>query len=153
MPQGTRRRAREAALKILFQVDLSGTPAEDATSDYWQHFDLEAEGDEYAGELVRGISANLTQIDGAIQAASTRWRLERMARVDRNILRIGAYELFHCDDVPTRVVLDEAIELGKRYGSSDSGAFVNGVLDRMAQDVRGETRDQSAPEPTETRGS
>lgn len=151
MPQGMRRRAREAALKILFQVDLSGTPADEATRDYWQYFDLEAEGDDYAGELVGGITANLSQVDGAIQAASTRWRLERMARVDRNILRIGTFELFHCDDVPTRVVLDEAIELGKRFGSSDSGAFVNGVLDRLAQDARGEGREESPEPATETR--
>jgi N utilization substance protein B len=136
MAQGTRRRAREAALKILFQIDLAGTSVEEAISAYWECFDLEAEGDEYAGVLVRGISDHLDEIDASIRDASSRWRLERMARVDRNALRIGTYELTHCPDVPTRVILDEAIELGKRFGSEESGSFVNGLLDRLAQSIR-----------------
>lgn len=138
MAQGTRRRAREAALKILYQMDLAGTPAEEAMEAYWQCFDLESEGDEYAGELVRGIADQLGSVDVTIKDASTKWRLERMARVDRNVIRIGAYELMYRRDVPTRVVLDEAIELGKRFGSEDSGAFVNGVLDKIAQGARSE---------------
>jgi N utilization substance protein B len=152
MPQGTRRRAREAALKILYQMDLAGTPAEEAIESYWQCFDLEAEGDEYAGELVRGIAEQLSAIDVAIKEASTKWRLERMARVDRNVIRIGAYELIYRQDVPTRVVLDEAIELGKRFGSEDSGAFVNGVLDRIAQDSRKEDFEARELAPTEDDG-
>jgi N utilization substance protein B len=138
MGTGTRRRAREAALKILFQMDLAGLPAEEAIAAYWDCFDLEAEGDEYAGVLVRGVAERLADIDEAIRKASTRWRIDRMALVDRNVLRIGAYELLYLADIPTRVVLDEAIELGKRFGSEDSGAFVNGVLDRLAHDARGE---------------
>jgi N utilization substance protein B len=138
MGTGTRRRAREAALKILFQMDLAGTPAEDAIAAYWDSFDLEAEGDAYAGVLVRGIAERLADVDDAIRKASTRWRIDRMALVDRNVLRIGAYELLYLADVPTRVILDEAIELGKRFGSEESGAFVNGVLDRLAHVVRDE---------------
>jgi transcription antitermination protein NusB len=138
MGTGTRRRAREAALKILFQMDLAGTPAEEAIAAYWDCFDLEAEGDEYAGVLVRGVAERLADVDEAIRNASTRWRIDRMALVDRNVLRIGAYELLYFGDIPTRVVLDEAIELGKRFGSEESGAFVNGVLDRLAHLARGE---------------
>ena len=99
MATGTRRRAREAALKVLYQMDLAGTPVEEALSAYWEYFDLEADGDEYASVLVRGVADELEQVDESIRAASTRWRLERMARVDRNVLRIGAYELAYCDDV------------------------------------------------------
>lgn len=152
MPQGTRRRAREAALKILYQMDLASTPAEEAIEAYWQCFDLEAEGDEYAGELVRGIAEALDTVDITIREASTKWRLERMARVDRNVIRIGTYELLYRQDVPTRVVLDEAIELGKRFGSEDSGAFVNGVLDRIAQGARAEDFESEEVEsPSEDR--
>lgn len=136
MGTGTRRRAREAALKILFQMDLSGTPAEEAIAAYWDCFDLEAEGDEYAGVLVRGVAERLVDVDEAIRKASTRWRIDRMALVDRNVLRIGAYELLYLGDIPTRVALDEAIELGKRFGSEESGAFINGVLDRLAHQAR-----------------
>ncbi len=147
MPPGTRRRAREAALKILFQMDLANIPVEEALAAYWECFDLEAEGDEYASVLVRGIAEELGGVDRAIKDSSIHWRLERMARVDRNVLRIGAYELIHCVDVPTRVVLDEAIELGKRFGSEDSGAFVNGVLDRLAQTARAEGAPPPSDEP------
>ena len=136
MPTGPRRKGREAALKILFQMDLAESQADEAIDAYWENFDLEAEGDEYADLLVQGVDQHRDQVDETIQEASARWRLERMARVDRNALRIGTYELLYCPDVPTRVILDEAIELGKRFGSEDSGAFINGVLDRVAQAVR-----------------
>lgn len=136
MASGVRRRAREAALKVLYQMDIGGSDADEALSAYWQCFDLEAEGDEYATELVSGVHANWREIDGAITKASTRWRLPRMAVVDRNILRIGTYELIHKPEVPTGVVLDEAIELGKRFGGEDSSSFINGVLDRLAQILR-----------------
>lgn len=136
MATGTRRRAREAALKILYGMDLSGHSAEQALTHYFEFFDLEAEGDEYARVIVRGVARERDRVDEAIRSASTRWRLERMARVDRNVLRIGAYELLFCEEVPPKVILDEAIELGKRFGAEESGAFVNGVLDRLAQEVR-----------------
>ena len=147
MSTGTRRRAREAALKILYQMEVAGAGAEEAMASYWECFDLEAEGDEYAAELVRGIAAQLEAVDSSITSASTRWRLERMARVDRNVLRIGAFELLYRADVPTRVVLDEAIELGKRFGSEESGAFINGVLDRLARTARVDER-ADTEEPT-----
>lgn len=136
MASGTRRRAREAALKVLYQMDIGNSGAEEALSAYWQCFDLEAEGDEYATELVSGVHENRAEIDGAISQASTRWRLERMAVVDRNVLRIGAYELMRRPDVPTGVVIDEAIELGKRFGGEDSSGFINGLLDKLARTVR-----------------
>jgi N utilization substance protein B len=136
MPTGTRRRAREAALKVLYQMDVAGFRADEALAQYWTCFDVEAEGDEYAGELVRGIEQSVEDVDRAIRDASSRWRLERMTHVDRNVLRIGAFELLRCRDVPTAVVLDEAIELARRFGSEDSPSFVNGVLDKLARTSR-----------------
>ena len=136
MASGARRRAREAALKVLYQMDIAGGDAGEAVAAYWDSFDLEAEGDEYAVVLVEGVASHRDEVDGAIRGASTRWRLERMAAVDRNVLRIGAFELLRCPDVPVSVVLDEAIELAKRYGAEESSAFVNGVLDRVARSTR-----------------
>lgn len=137
MATGTRRRARETALKVLFGMDMTGAPVERSLGSYFRCFDLEAEGDQYARVLVRGVEGEREKVDEAIRKASRKWRLERMARVDRNVLRLGVYELLFQTDVPTRVILDEAIELGKRYGSEESGSFVNGVLDRLAQELRG----------------
>ena len=88
-----------------------------------------------ADEIVRGVRSELERVDERIRAASKNWRLERMTRVDRNLLRIGTWELIARPDVPRAVVIDEAVELAKRYGTEDSGAFVNGVLDRVANDI------------------
>ena len=85
-----------------------------------------------AEELVRGVAANRRSIDDAIEGASANWRLDRMAKVDRNVLRLAVYELRHRTDVPVKVVINEAIELAKKYGAEGSGAFVNGVLDQLA---------------------
>jgi N utilization substance protein B len=84
---------------------------------------------------VRGVRSALASIDERIAKASTNWRVERMARVDRNVIRLGAWELSERRDVPRAVVLDEAVEIAKRFGTEESGAFVNGVLDRVADDL------------------
>ena len=97
------------------------------------HFEEADEATErFADELVRGVQSERPQIDALIQTSSTHWKLERMARVDRNILRLAVYEILRRADVPVRVTLNEAVELGKKYGSEESSAFVNGVLDRIA---------------------
>ncbi len=93
---------------------------------------------------MRGVRSSLEDLDQRITRASTNWRLERMARVDRNLLRLGAWELLHRVDVPRAVVLDEAVELAKRFGTEESGAFVNGVLDRVADDC-GRSDDEPKP--------
>ncbi len=97
------------------------------------HFEEADESTErFADELVRGVQSERTQIDEIIQQSSTHWKLDRMARVDRNILRLAVYEILRRADIPIRVSLNEAIELGKKFGSEESSAFVNGVLDRIA---------------------
>jgi transcription antitermination protein NusB len=147
---GTRRKAREFALQILYQLDaqeLSGIPVSDeqAVALYWRNFAQGGEGDEtrsddpeargFAEKLVRGVRENLADLDALIQKASKNWRLERMARVDRNLLRLALFELKYADDVPAKVAINEAIEIAKRFGTGESSAFVNGILDRCREEL------------------
>lgn len=131
---GARHSGREAALQMLFQMEASGASADEAIGLFWRSFgaDADPEGRAYAEEAVHGVGAELQQLDQHITEASTHWRIERMARVDRNVLRLGTWELAHRLDVPRAVVIDEAIELSKAFGSDESSAFVNGVLNRIA---------------------
>jgi N utilization substance protein B len=132
---GSRRKSREAALKVLYGIDVNGQSAEQGLAAYFDHFAEEGETLEFTGDLVRGVVRELEALDEKIRAASQNWRLERMARVDRNILRLATFELLHVPSVPRRVSLNEAVELGKRFGAEDSAAFVNGILDRIASGI------------------
>jgi transcription antitermination protein NusB len=130
---GSRTKARECALQALYQLDTSGGTAADALAGLWAHFEpVDEDTKHFAEALVRGAAREQQIIDEVIQRTSTNWKLERMARVDRNILRLAVYELLRRSDVPVKVTLNEAIELSKKYGSEDSSAFVNGILDRIA---------------------
>lgn len=132
----SRRKAREAALQILYQVDLSGEEPARATELYFDNLGEEdAETREFASELVEGCARALPEIDAKIKDTSRHWRIERMARVDRNVLRLATFELLHLPEVPRKVTLNEAVELAKRFGDENSPAFVNGVLDRIAADL------------------
>jgi transcription antitermination protein NusB len=133
MGTGRRTKARERALQALYQIDVAATDLDEALSRFWRSFEpVEREVMTLAEELVRGVARHRRDIDETIEGVSQNWRLDRMARVDRNILRLAVFELAHRADAPVKVVIDEAIELGKKYGSESSGAFVNGVLDRIA---------------------
>ena len=133
---GARRSGREAALQMLFQLEASAATPDSAIELYWRTFeDADPEGRAYADALVRGVAETTPAIDERITAASQNWRLERMSRVDRNLLRLGTWELMHQVDVPRAVVIDEAVELAKSFGTAVSSAFVNGVLDRIANDL------------------
>lgn len=120
---------------MLYQVDVSGVSPEQAIAQYWAHLGANKEGEAFANKLVRGWAADRERIDGIIREVSQHWRLERMAKVDRNILRLATFELIALEDVPRRVTLNEAVELAKRFGSEGSAGFVNGVLDRVASDL------------------
>jgi N utilization substance protein B len=141
---GVRRLGRECAAQLLYQLDAAEfrTPVDAAVAAYWASDFSEgeerpgAETREFADGLVVGVARQLAVIDKAIQKSTQHWKLERMARVDRNILRVAAFELLFSADVPARVVLNEAIDIAKKFGTTESGAFVNGILDRLAQDVR-----------------
>jgi transcription antitermination protein NusB len=139
---GARRRARECALQLLYALDVNaGWTLAQAFAHFWRDFaeeagiEVEPEVVEFAEKLVRGAHEKREQLDEIIQRVSKNWRLERMARVDRNLLRLGAYELRHELEVPARVVINEAIEMAKRFGTSESPAFVNGLLDRIATEL------------------
>jgi N utilization substance protein B len=131
---GARSTAREAALQMLYATDTTGQGVDKVIDEFWAEVPGDPEGRAYADELVRGVTRDLQRTDALIEAASENWRLARMSRVDRNVLRIGAWELMTRDDVPRAVILDEAVETAKRFGNEESGAFVNGVLDRVADD-------------------
>lgn len=131
---GARTTAREAALQMLFALEASGSDVDRVIQDFWREIPGDPEGREYADQLVRTIARHRDEIDGLIRAASEHWRMERMTRVDRNLLRLGAWELARCPEVPRAVAIDEAVEIAKRFGSDESPSFVNGVLDRIADE-------------------
>jgi N utilization substance protein B len=121
---------------MLFQLEGSGVSSEQAIELFWRTFeDADPEGKPYADTIVRGVADNLDGIDKKVTAASQNWRLERMSRVDRNLLRLGTWELMFRADVPRAVILDEAVELAKSFGTDESSGFVNGVLDRIAENL------------------
>ena len=135
-----RTRARERALQALYQIDVAAEGIDEALGRFWKSFEpVEREVMDLAEALVRGVAEHRRVIDDTIERISTNWRLDRMAKVDRNVLRLAVYELLRTD-VPVKVVINEAIELGKKYGSESSGAFVNGVLDRVAAELPAERR-------------
>lgn len=132
---GARTAGREAALKILFGVEATDADVEGAIALFWREFGGDPEARPYADEAARGVIAKRAELDETIRLASDHWRIERMTRVDRNVLRLGTWELLQKSDVPRAVILDEAVELAKRYGSEESGAFVNGVLNQIAENL------------------
>ncbi len=147
MAQQKRTKARERAVQALYQIDVAATDLDEALSRFWKSFEpVEKEVREMAEALVRGVAEHRRDVDDAIEGVSTNWRLDRMAKVDRNILRLAVYELRWRADVPVKVAINEAIELGKKYGSESSGAFINGVLDKIASALpparRGEPEDR-----------
>ena len=130
MSQG-RRKARELALQALYALEISGEPPLECLEAILAHDPADAEQAEYARRLVQGTVAALPSIDPLLERWSQSWSLPRMAAVDRNLLRLGAYELLHHEDVPRKVVLNEAVEIAKRYGDDKSASFVNAILDKI----------------------
>ena len=135
---GSRRKGREAALRVLHFIDVSGVSETQALKHYWGHLAEPGESEdqqEFANSIVQSFAERRDEVDELIRASSHHWRLERMPIVDRNVLRVAIVELQTMDDIPKRVTLNEAVELAKRFGSEGSGSFVNGVLDRIATEL------------------
>lgn len=130
----SRRRCREWALQLLYQADYRGHRQGEVPC-FWRHFGKGGQVPAYLEKLVQGVADHQEELDRLIRQHSEHWRLERMAAVDRNLLRLALYELLHHPEVPAKVVINEAVDLAKRYGSEDSGSFVNGILDRVRQSV------------------
>ena len=126
-----RTKARELALQFLYQVDLLGPAALSGLEEFLTGEEPDRETTRYARGLIEGTLEAKEQIDAAIQQVAQNWEIPRMAVIDRNVLRLATYELLFCPDIPPKVAINEAIELGKRYSTQNSGGFINGVLDKV----------------------
>ena len=158
MTLGSRRQAREIALQILYQLDGEEQLSDQqAVALFWKNLaaeldeqegaptQLDATHREFAERLVLGARKHLAEVDGLIGQASRNWRIERMARVDRNLLRLAVYELKYAADVPHKAAINEAIEIAKRFGTAESPAFINGILDKCLDHIAGPDRARSRP--------
>lgn len=131
-----RRRAREYALQILFQIDFKGREvSSNDFEDFWSDKDEIEDVKKFAEDIVKGTIKNLDEIDSKLEKAAENWVLKRMAAVDRNILRFAAYEILYRKDIPSAVTINEAIEIAKKFSSSESAPFINGLLDRLAKEA------------------
>ena len=132
---GARRHAREHALMVLYQVDLTSGSTGEALDLFWKREPADPDVVDFASSLASGVSEHIERIDALIGEASINWKVSRMSYVDRNILRVAVYEFLELGDVPAMVSINEAIELGKRFGTTESGSFINGILDKVARNL------------------
>ena len=133
---GKRTKARECAFQMLYQWDVTREPMDGVCANFWRVRTTTDQTRAMAERLARGAQQDAETIDAAIAGAATNWRFERIAAVDRNILRLGVYELMREEATPPAVILDEAVEMAKRFGEAESPPFVNGVLDAIMRQVR-----------------
>ena len=126
-----RSRGRELALQMLYQVDLRGDSALEAAEEVAREEEPDRDARAFATKLVNGVRETLDELDREIAATAQNWDISRMAVIDRNVLRMATYELLYCRDIPPKVAINEAIELGKRFSTQNSGAFINGILDKI----------------------
>jgi N utilization substance protein B len=139
---GSRRKARECALQILFELEFSPDQLEEILKDYWAAQPVKAEVKEYATWLVEGLWQHRAEIDRTIEQASEHWRLDRMAMVDRNILRMAVFELFFEKTLPPPIIIDEAIEVARKFSGDEAAVFVNGILDGIYKSLKQDRSDQ-----------
>ncbi len=151
---GKRRDGREAAVQYLYQLDLHGQELNASIAEFWElrtgpsQPAATAATRAHAEQLVAGVAKHAEEIDGLIKKYAANYELHRIAAVDRNILRLAIYEMLHCEDVPPVVAINEGIEIAKKFGSDESGRFVNGILDRVRGDVKRPAREPSGrPNP------
>ena len=131
----TRRRGREAALQLLYAVEITEANVEEVLASSWAHALTAVRTREFTGALLRGVIASRDEIDALIREWSANWSLERIGLVERNILRFAIYELLFMPEIPPNVTINEAIEVAKRYGAEDAPSFINGILDRIKNQV------------------
>ncbi len=168
-PMGLRRHAREWALQFLFQNEFNRADnLEEGLKVFWQHLEASpplaprfapppvpadakgrAKARQFAEKIIYGVIANLPELDGLISKYAENWDIERMGNVDRNAMRIAAYEMLYRDDIPPVVSINEAVELAKAYSSIESGKFVNGILDRIRKGLDRPARAPHTPKPAE----
>lgn len=137
---GKRRKARESALQILYQLEFDDSQVDQAIDLFWQKKKAPEETKEYSRWLVKGILSHEKEVDEAIQFISEHWRISRMAVVDRNILRLAAFELLHAESIAPAIIINEAIEIAKKFSSPEAATFVNGILDALRKKIQAEKR-------------
>ena len=130
---GARRKSRELAMQALFCMDVLQNDSEDIIQRLSEMLRLTPDSQAFYLTLIKGVLENRPRLDALIEQFSSNWKISRMGCVDRNILRIGAYELLFCPDIPPKVTINEAVDIGKLYGTEESGAFINGILDGIYQ--------------------
>lgn len=128
-----RRKGRELALQALYQIEITGDSSIAAVDLFLQHFEGGAKAKEFARRLVSGVVSQRPELDRLIGQSTENWKLARLAKVEHELLRLAAYEVVFCPDIPVPVSLDEAVEIAKRFASEDSAGFINGVLDHIAK--------------------
>ena len=143
---GKRRKAREAAVQYHFWRDLQHGETPERLDDFWAFCPVKPNVRDFATPLIEGMAANLAEIDERIRKYCENYEFKRISAVDRNILRLAIYEMLHRDDIPPVVSINEAIELAKTFGGQDSGRFVNGILDRVKDDLKRPLR-EAVPSP------
>jgi len=132
-------------LQSLYAAEVASVKAAEALTDFWgEHPSYDREIKEFTGELVEGVLDNIEKIDSTISAYAENWTLKRMAVVDKNILRLAAYELLFRNDIPPKVTINEAVDIAKKFGDENSGKFVNGILDKIGKEAK---RIESRPSP------
>ena len=134
-----RTKSREYALQMLYQSDIRRADAKTILEEFWRDEPPPAEIKGFAEELFSGTMARVKDIDTIIASRADNWDMKRMAVIDRNILRLGVFELLHRSDVPPKVCINEAIELAKRFGDTESSKFINGILDAIHKDAHART--------------
>jgi len=132
---GRRRKSRESALQVLYQLNITKQDATTALTRFQEHFLSQGAADDFLRRLVLGVLEHFSELDRLIEKYSENWRLDRINMIDRSILRIALFELLYCEEIPPKVTINEAIDLGKRFGSEDSGSFINGILDRIQNEA------------------
>ena len=135
---GGRRKSRELALQVLYQIDVSLDDPRYALDLFWGNFQTWEDSRQFTERLVEGVCKYRKEIDKTIKKYSENWKLDRMPRVDRNVLRLAVFEIFYCHDIPFKVTINEAIDLGKKFGSEKSGSFINGILDSISIGIYGD---------------
>jgi N utilization substance protein B len=130
---GTRRKSREIAIQILYQFEMNRTDLDEGLKLFWAEHPNSKEVSGFAEYLVRGVDDNKDEIDSIIVNAASNWSLKRISPVDRGILREAIFEFIFCKDIPYKVTLNEAIEMGKKFSSEKSGSFINGILDSVVE--------------------
>jgi N utilization substance protein B len=135
---GNRRRSREIALQALFEMDVSKDSSADCFAKFCRCFEPPERLQAFARLLVDGVRAHIDQIDHLIDEHSSNWKISRIAGVDRNIMRIAIFEMLYCLDIPEKVSINEAIDIGKKFGTEESGAFINGILDSIHLELQKE---------------